>query len=134
MRLKTKEILKNRKGFTLVELVVVIVILGLLMLFILPVVGDAIEKAEERAFQMARQRLYEAAVMCSIEFPHTEITWASHQGGELAVKDKPITEANLHESWYKYFDKYPENPIDKNVDFTVHIYPDGEIEIFPETP
>ncbi len=134
MELKTKEILKNRKGFTLVELVVVIVILGLLMLFLLPVVGDAIEKAEERAFQMARKQLYEAAVMCSIEFPHTEIVWASHQGGELAVKGKEINEANLHEAWYKYFDKYPENPIDKDVNFTVHIYKDGTIEVFPETP
>ena len=126
--------LKNRKGFTIIELVVVIVIIGLLMLFLLPVVGDAKEKAQETAFKMARQRLYESAIMCSFEFPNKEIVWASHQGGELAVKDKPITEGNLHEAWYKYFDKYPENPIDKDVDFTVHIYPDGEIEIFPENP
>ena len=126
--------LKNRKGFTIIELIVVIVIIGLLMLFLLPVVGDAKEKAQETAFKMARQRLYESAIMCSFEFPNEEIVWASHQGGELAVKDKPITEANLHEAWYKYFDKYPENPIDKDVDFTVHIYPDGTIEVFPETP
>lgn len=134
MKLKMKKLMKNRKGFTLVELIVVIVILGLLMLFLLPVIGDAITKAEERSFQMARQRLHEAALMCSLEFPHKEIVWASHQGGELANKSKEITEANLHEAWYKYFDKYPENPIDKSVDFTVHIYKDGTIEVFPETP
>jgi prepilin-type N-terminal cleavage/methylation domain-containing protein len=126
--------LQNRKGFTLIELVVVIAILGILGLCAISSYGDVREKAEERAFEMTRKQLYEAAVMCSIEFPHTEIVWASHQGGELAVKNKPITEANLHEAWYLYFDEYPKNPIDENVDFTVHIYPDGEIEILPETP
>lgn len=129
-----KKLLKNRKGFTIIELVVVIAILGILGLCAISSYGDVREKAEERAFEMTRKQLYEAAVMCSIEFPHTEIVWASHQGGELAVKNKPITEANLHEAWYLYFDEYPKNPIDENVDFTVHIYPDGEIEILPETP
>lgn len=126
--------LKNRKGFTIIELVVVIAILGILALIAIPSYGDVRIKAEERAFEMTRKRLYESAVMCSIEFPHKEIVWASHQGGELAVKGKEITEANLHEAWYLYFDEYPKNPFDENVDFTVHIYPDGEIEIFPETP
>jgi len=126
--------LQNRKGFTLIELVVVIAILGILLLFIMPTIGNAREKAEETAFDMARKRLYDAAVMCSMEFPHTDIVWASHQGGEKAVKGKEITKDNLHEAWYLYFDEYPKNPVDEDVDFTVHIYPDGEIEILPETP
>lgn len=126
--------LKNRKGFTLIELVVVIAIIGILLLFIFPAVGNAREKAEETAFYMAKQRLYESAIMCSFEFPNTDIVWASHQGGEKAVKGKEITEGNLHEAWYLYFDEYPKNPVDENVDFTVHIYPNGDIEILPETP
>ena len=61
---------------------VVIAILGILLLFIMPTIGNAREKAEETAFDMARKRLYDAAVMCSMEFPHTDIVWASHQGGK----------------------------------------------------
>lgn len=129
-----KKLLKNRKGFTLIELVVVIAILGILALLAIPAFGNAREKAEERAFEMARKRLYEAAIMCSIEFPHTEIVWASHQGGEKAVKGKEITEGNLHESWFLYLNEFPKNPVNEDTDFTVHIYPDGEIEILPETP
>lgn len=126
--------MKNKKGFTLIELVVVVAILGILLLFIFPAVGNAKEKAEETAFYMAKQRLYESAIMCSFEFPNKEIVWASHQGGEKAIKGKEINEGNLHEAWYLYFDEYPKNPVDENVDFTVHIYPNGDIEIYPETP
>lgn len=126
--------LKNRKGFTIIELVVVIAILGILALIAIPSFGGIREKAKEISFKETRERLYEAALMCSFEFPNKEIVWASHQGGELAVKGKEITEANLHEAWYLYFDEYPKNPVDENVDFTVHIYPNGDIEIYPETP
>lgn len=126
--------LQNRKGFTLIELVVVIAILGILGLCAISSYGDVREKAEERAFEMTRKQLYDAAVMCSMEFPHTDIVWASHQGGEKAVKGKEITKDNLHEAWYLYFDEYPKNPVNEDADFTVHIYPDGEIEILPETP
>ena len=129
-----RKLKKNRKGFTLIELVVVIAILGILLLFIMPTIGNAREKAEETAFDMARKRLYDAAVMCSMEFPHTDIVWASHQGGEKAVKGKEITKGNLHEAWFLYLNEFPKNPVDEDVDFTVHIYPDGEIEILPETP
>lgn len=126
--------LQNRKGFTLIELVVVIAILGILLLFIMPTIGNAREKAEETAFDMARKRLYESALRCSFDFPHTDIVWASHQGGEKAVKGKEITEGNLHESWFLYLNEFPKNPVNEDTDFTVHIYPDGEIEILPETP
>ena len=126
--------LQNRKGFTLIELVVVIAILGILALITIQSFSGIRQNATERAFEMTRQRLYESALMCSFEFPNTEIVWASHTGGEKAVKSKEITKDNLHESWYLYFDEYPKNPVNEDTDFTVHIYPDGEIEILPETP
>lgn len=126
--------LKNRKGFTLIELLVVMLIIGIILTFAIPAVQRPKQKAQELAFEMAKKRLYDAGVMFTIDFPNTEATWASHEGGTKAIKDKEITKDNLFEAWYLYFDEYPKNPIDENVDFTVHIYPDGEIEIFPETP
>ena len=83
---------KNKKGFTIIEMVIVLAILGVLLLFIMPTFGTAKEKAEEVAFEMARKRLYETAVMFTVDFPNTEAVWASHEGGTKAIKGKEITE------------------------------------------
>lgn len=131
--LKLKK-LKNRKGFTLIELIVVIVILGILIAVLMPTIGNIRQRADETAFNMARKRLYESAVMFTLDFPNTEAVWASHEGGTKAIKDKEITKENLFEAWSLYLDEYPKNPVNEDMDFTVHIRKDGEIDIFPETP
>lgn len=123
---------KNRKGFTIIEMVIVLAIIGVLLLFIMPTFGTAKEKAQGVAFEMARKRLYEAATMFTMDFPNTEATWASHMGGEKAVKGKEITSGNLHEAWFLYLDEFPQNPLGQEGDtFTVHIYANGDIEITP---
>lgn len=131
---KLKKVLNSRKGFTIIELLIVVVIIGIILAFAFPSFGRAKQQAQGMAFDMARKRLYDSAVMFTIDFPNTEAVWASHQGGEKAIKGKEITKDNLHEAWYLYFDEYPKNPIDEEVDFTVHIHKDGEIDIFPENP
>ena len=45
-----KDILKNRKGFTLVELLAVIVVLAIIILIALPAVLSSMEKARKNAF------------------------------------------------------------------------------------
>jgi len=129
-----KKILKNKKGFTLIELLIVMFILCILLALAFTSFQRPKQQAKETAFIMAKKQLYEAAVMCTLDFPNEEIVWASHTCGEKAVKDKEITEANLHEAWYLYLNEYPKNPVDEDIDFTVNIHKDGEIEIFPENP
>lgn len=125
--------MKNKKGFTLIELVVVVAILGILLLFIFPAVGNAKQKAQEVAFDMTRRKLHEAAIMFTIDFPNTEVTWASHTAGHIANKDVEITDDNLHEAWFLYLDEYPQDPTrEKGSSFIVEIFKNGDIEIYPE--
>lgn len=123
--------LRKRKGFTLIELIVVIVILGLLVAILVPSVSNAKNRAQEVARDMAEKKLYEAAVLFTIDFPNTTAIWNSHDGGKEARKDIEITQSNLHEAWFLYMDEFPKDPTRKNGTFTVEIKADGEILVYP---
>ena len=121
---------KNCKGFTLIELIVVIVILAILMLVLVPSVMTAKRRAEETAYDFAVKKLYEAAVLFTIDHPNTRATWGSHNGGQESLKNVEITSENMHESWYPYLDTFPKDPTKPKGTFTVEIFEDGEIVIF----
>ena len=132
--MKFRKLFKQRKGFTLIELVVVITILGILLVVLVPKVTNAKQKAQELAFDVAVKRLHDAATMFTMDFPNTQATWGSHDGGEPARNDIEITEDNTFQAWYLYLDKYPKDPTRKNETFTVEIHENGDIEIHPENP
>lgn len=121
---------KKRKGFTLIELVVVIAILGILLVILVPNVMGAKSKAENLAYDIAIKRLNEAAVLFTIDFPNTKIKWATHDGGTKAIQGKEITKANLDEAWYLYLDEFPKNPKNLITTFVVEISEDGVINIY----
>ena len=122
--------MKKKKGFTLIELIVVIVILGILLLVLVPNVIGAKTKADAVAYDLTVKKLHDAAVLFTIDYPNTRATWSSHDGGTKADKGKEITSGNLHEAWYMYLDEWPRDPRDKNKTFIVEIYEDGRIEVF----
>ena len=130
--MKLNKLLKQRQGFTLIELIVVIVILGILLAILIPSVNNAKQKAQEVAFDMARRKLHESAIMFTIDFPNTKATWGSHDGGYKARKDVEITEENTHEAWFLYLEEYPKDPTRKNSTFMVEIFESGDIEIHPD--
>ena len=118
--------MKKRKGFTMIELVVVILILSILLLILIPNVMTAKEKAEQLAYDFTIKRLNEAAIMFTIDYPNTKASWNQHDGGTPAfeVIDYP------HKAWSLYLDEWPVNPKNKNGTFTVDISEDGEINIY----
>jgi prepilin-type N-terminal cleavage/methylation domain-containing protein len=122
--------LKKKKGFTLIELIVVIVIIGILLLVLIPNVMSAKNKAEDVAYDLTIKKLHDAAVFFTIDYPSTAVTWSSHDGGTKARHDIEITAGNLHEAWYKYLDEWPKNPKKPKTTFIVEISEDGEIRIF----
>ena len=123
--------MKNRKGFTLIELIVVIVILGLLLAILVPSVMNAKNRAQETAYDFTVKRLYEAAVLFTIDYPNTAATWSSHDGGTESRQDIAITNENLFQAWYLYLDEWPKDPTNPTGTFTVNIHEDGNIEIYP---
>lgn len=58
-----KKMLKNKKGFTLVELVVVIAILAILALILVPSITGYVSKAETSRDQANARTLYTAALL-----------------------------------------------------------------------
>ncbi len=53
--------MKNKKGFTLVELLAVVVILGLIILVTIPAVNRFILNSKEKAFSFAQESMETAA-------------------------------------------------------------------------
>ncbi|MGI6577572.1 MAG: competence type IV pilus major pilin ComGC [Eubacteriales bacterium] len=60
--MRTKEILKSKKGFTLTELMIVVVILGILVLIAVPIYNNVTDKAETNAC-LANIRTIESAII-----------------------------------------------------------------------
>ena len=54
---------RNKKGFTLIELVVVIAILGILAAILIPVIGGFIDRANDATDQANARSLYNCAAM-----------------------------------------------------------------------
>jgi type II secretion system protein G len=121
---------KKKKGFTLIELIVVIAIIGILILVLVPSIMGAKNKAEDVAYDLTVKKLHDAAVLFTIDYPSTRVTWSSHDGGTKARSDIEITTNNLHEAWYSYLDEWPKDPRNPKSTFTVEIFEDGEIVIF----
>ncbi|SFE63428.1 competence type IV pilus major pilin ComGC [Trichococcus pasteurii] len=86
MRNKIKQLLKKEGGFTLVELLGVIVILGLIVGISIPLIGNVIDGAEEDTIDAQKELVMDAAQMYEL------------QGGTLPVDtDKLITDGFLEE-------------------------------------
>lgn len=76
---------KKQKGFTLIELVVVIGILGILAAIVVPKVGTFREKAEAAAFEADERIMKSAAQMLIAEKGLDEAagTYSGPEGGDL---------------------------------------------------
>ena len=67
MRNKIKQLLKKEGGFTLVELLGVIVILGLIVAISIPLIGNVIDGAEQNTIDAQKELVMDAAQMYEIE-------------------------------------------------------------------
>ena len=90
-----------KKGFSLVELLAVIVILGLVVLISIPIVNNSINKAKEEAREVQIEEIIKAAKKYAIKnsyiLPEVEGTY-SHIEVQTLIDDKiidPVTETEL---------------------------------------
>ncbi len=113
-----------RQGFTLIELMVVLVILGVLAALIVPNVLDRTDDARATAAKADINNLMQALKLYKLDnqrFPSAE------QGLEALV-NKP-TAGNVPPNWRRYLDKLPADPWSRPYQY---IFPGvkGEVDIF----
>jgi general secretion pathway protein G len=113
-----------RRGFTLIELMVVLVIIGVLAALIVPNVLDRTDDARATAARADINNLMQALKLYKLDnqrFPSAE------QGLEALVK-KP-TGSPLPPNWRPYLDKLPADPWGRPYQY---IFPGvkGEIDVF----
>ena len=74
--------LKNRKGFTLIELIVVIAILGILALIAIPRIGGFTQQAEARHIE-ANDRMIDGAVEMYNAYTGSNATYSNITSNDL---------------------------------------------------
>ncbi|WP_413526865.1 competence type IV pilus major pilin ComGC [Marinilactibacillus psychrotolerans] len=73
MRNQIKKMIKKENGFTLVELLAVLVILGIIVAIAIPAVGNIIENAEKSANESEQELIIDAARLYFIENDGNEV-------------------------------------------------------------
>lgn len=109
--------MENRKGFTLVELVIVLAILALLIAIAIPKYNQSQRKAAITAHKANVSTLETAANLYFAE-KHKSGNWTGQKG----------------EGWEEYLQHYPKVPKqlqEKNQNYTVNIKENGEIQVSP---
>ncbi len=107
-------LLKNRKGFTLVELMVVVVIIGVLVAIAVPVYNSTQTNARIKAHKANVRILQGAASQFIAENPGTADNWDG-------------TEATG--AWRPYLQAWPTNPHTATDDYTVDITATGTVTV-----
>lgn len=99
-----KLIRKNKKGFTLVELIVVIAILAILALILIPAISGYVAKAESRGLESSARALQSQAVIYLSEDPAaTETSLKTKLEGNVDPKYTiNVTSLDLEENKYSF--------------------------------
>lgn len=114
---------KNQQGFTLVELMVVVVIIGVLVAIAIPVYNSTQDNARKNAHNANVRTIESAATMYIIDNPSTALTIAATPGGPAPAAMAP------------YLQAWPTNPIRTGQpgagDYSLTITAGGVITVLP---
>ncbi|WP_106496917.1 prepilin-type N-terminal cleavage/methylation domain-containing protein [Lentibacillus sp. Marseille-P4043] len=108
---RMKKILKKEKGFTLVELLAVIVILGIILAIAIPAVGNVISKSENDAKQANIDLILNAARLADVNGEFSDDMKVSELKDEGYLEEIPEVPGEEEET-------YGEGTVKKNEDGT----------------
>lgn len=115
-----------QKGFTLVEVMVVLVIIGIMSYFIVPNLVSSVDKARETSARQGVSQIQSALTMYRVD---NGVYPSSSQGLEALV-NKPTGEP-VPMSWRQYLNKLPKDPWGRSYQYRnpgMH----GDIDIYSQ--
>ena len=96
----------KRKGFTLVELLAVIVVLAIISIITIPMIGNVIEESKKKSLEQSASGLIEAASYYKISHEGvTEFVFDENKKGETIKGDKLEYKGNIEGTGKLYIDK-----------------------------
>jgi general secretion pathway protein G len=124
MRLTTRCLRRNSRGFTLIELMVVLVIIGVLAALIVPNMLDRADDARVTAARTDVNNLVQALKLYKLD----NLRYPSGEQGLQALVVKPTIGA-IPPNWRPYLDKLPADPWGHPYQYA---YPGlkGEIDVY----
>lgn len=124
--------LKNKKGFTLVELVVVIAILGILSAIAVPRLGGFRESAAQAADKASAATIANTVMLhyVNVGAPEEEITFTWSEGGE-ATSDKAEEDAinAINAMLVDGNNNYPKPQAKGKTNFVAVVDTDGSVKV-----
>ena len=124
----------NRKGFTIVELVIVIAVIAILATVLVPTFGDMIEKSKQTAIIEEAKNLYtDYMIKHDSDDDFTDDVVIEIDGKYYAVKDGALILNGEKAQEYKDAAKAAATFLDGDDTYFVVMYDNKEIETIPTT-
>ena len=111
----------NRKGFSIIELMAVVLIIGILVALAAPIYADVRQVARENAHD-ANVRVLTGAANIYLMDGGKDAIWAPFAG------DKAENPTAVHDMWGKHIEVWPESPFGGT--YVVEIK-DGRVSVWP---